>query len=300
MGDEHANLEEVAPGSRTGMDAVIKQMLDGHIERMETKLDRDVLAVFGQIAFGLEHRVRDAITAMVPTSRRERLTVVLDTGGGVVEVVERMVDVIRHFYADVQFIIVDRAMSAGTIFAMSGDSIMMDYFSVLGPIDPQVVKGDRFVPALSYLHQFDRLIEKDKEGGLSSAEYALIAKLDLAELHQFEQARDLSVTLLKKWLAAYKFKEWTVTETKRNEVTPQMRAARAEHIATVLSDNRLWHSHGRGISRETLQSDDIKLKIDDLGAEPDLQRLMREYHHCLSDYLVSTGNRNLVQSRSYF
>ena len=31
----------------------------------------------------------------------------------------------------------DRAMSAGTIFALSADRIMMDYFSCLGPIDPQ-------------------------------------------------------------------------------------------------------------------------------------------------------------------
>lgn len=300
MGDDDFKQTDTLAVTRTGMDAVIKQMLDGHIEKIEGNLDRDVLAVFGSINFGLEHRVRDAITAIGQEKRRKKVAVILDTGGGIVEVVERMVDIIRHFYDDVQFVVVDRAMSAGTIFAMSGDSIMMDYFSVLGPIDPQVVKGDRLVPALSYLHQFERLVAKDAEGSLSSAEYALLAKLDLAELHQFEQARDLSVTLLKKWLAAYKFKEWIETETNMTEVTPEMRAERAEKIATVLSDNRLWHSHGRGISRETLQSDEIKLKIDDLGADPDLQALMREYHHCLSDYLVTTGNRNLVQSRAYF
>ena len=30
------------------------------------------------------------------------------------------------------------AMSAGTILVMSGDDIYMDYYAVLGPIDPQV------------------------------------------------------------------------------------------------------------------------------------------------------------------
>ena len=34
---------------------------------------------------------------------------------------------------------------------MSGDAIFMDYFSVLGPIDPQLPKGDTMVPALGYL-----------------------------------------------------------------------------------------------------------------------------------------------------
>lgn len=282
------------------MNAVVKQMLDGHIAKIEEKLDRDLLAIFGGISFGLEQRVRDAITMIGAGNRRKQLAVVLDTGGGIVEVVERMVDIIRHFYDDVQFFIVDRAMSSGTIFAMSGDSIVMDYYSVLGPIDPQVLKGDRFVPALSYLHQFDRLIAKDAEGGLSSAEYALLAKLDLAELHQFEQARDLSVTLLEKWLATYKFKEWTVTETTERPVTPEMRAQRAKQIATVLSDNRKWLSHGRGISRDTLQGEDIKLKIDDLETDPELQRLMREYHHCLIDFMFDHGLSNMVHSRAYF
>src|SRR5690606_23544195 len=118
--------------------------------------DRDVLAVFGAIMYGMEQRVRDAITSIDKKTRRNRLTVILDTEGGIVEVVARMVDVIRNFYSDVQFIIPDRAMSAGTIFAMSGDSIMMDYFSVLGPIDPQVVREGKLVPALSYLVQYER------------------------------------------------------------------------------------------------------------------------------------------------
>lgn len=38
--------------------------------------------------------------------------------------------------------------------------------------------------------------------------------IDLAELHQFELARDLSITLLKQWLTTYKFKDWTRTETR--------------------------------------------------------------------------------------
>ena len=190
-------------------------------------------------------------------------------------------------------------MSSGTILAMSGDSIVMDYFSVLGPIDPQVVKDEKLVPALSYLVQFDRLLEKDRKGELTSAEFALLAKLDLAELHQYEQARDLSINLLKKWLATYKFKDWKETETNKTKVTPELRAQRAEAVATVLSDNQRWHSHARGISRDTLQSDEIGLKIDDLAADPELQRAVREYHHCLVDYMGNLSLPNLVQSRAY-
>ena len=47
------------------------------------------------------------------------------------EVTERMVNIIRHFYEEVVFIVPDVALSAGTIFVMSGDEIMMDYYSCL-------------------------------------------------------------------------------------------------------------------------------------------------------------------------
>lgn len=65
--------------------------------------------------------------------------------------VEKMVEIIRNKYQKVYFVVPDYAMSAGTIFCMSGEKIYMDYSSSLGPIDPQVYNGKEFVPALAYL-----------------------------------------------------------------------------------------------------------------------------------------------------
>jgi ClpP class serine protease len=53
------------------------------------------------------------------------------------------VTVIRKHYKTVNFVVPDYAMSAGTIFCMSGDKIFMDYASALGPIDPQVIPNCR-------------------------------------------------------------------------------------------------------------------------------------------------------------
>jgi membrane-bound ClpP family serine protease len=288
------------PEDPSGLNAVVKENLDRHISEIEKALDRDAVAIYGPIVNGLESMVRDAIERIDSRNAGKRAAVILDTGGGSAEVVERMVDTLRTFYSDVVFIIPDRAMSAGTIFAMSGDSILMDYFSRLGPIDPQVFKDDRFVPALSYLIQYERLLQKDRDGQLTNAEYALMQKFDLAELHGHEQARDLSISLLKKWLAKYKFKNWVQTETLKQAVTSDMRVKRAEAIAMVLSDNTRWHSHGRGISRETLESDDIKLKVDDLRANKLVHDSVRKYHHCLSDYMRTIKTSIFVHSRAYF
>jgi hypothetical protein len=281
-----------------GLDAVVQRTLAEQFTKIEDGLDRDTIAIYGQIVSGLDQQVRDAIEA-IPRKRRKKAAIVLDTPGGSVEVVERMVGTLRHFYDDLMFIVPDMAMSAGTIFCMAGDSIWMDYFSRLGPIDPQVFKDGRWVPALSYLVQLDRLLAKDREGTLTNAEYGMLARLDLAELHQYEQARALSITLLKNWLTLYKFKSWKRTNSRGLEVTQRMRTERAERIATTLSDNTLWHSHGRGISRDTLIAEPIQLQIDDLASKQEVYRFVREYHHCLSDFIRALKLPTFVQSSGF-
>lgn len=118
------------------VDNQVQTQLAQHLDEIGTNLVADVVAVVSPIIPGLEIRLRDAI-GQIDTSRTS-VAIILDTPGGVVEIVERMVTVVRYRYDDVTVIVPDRAMSAGTIFALSADRIMMDHFSCLGPIDPQI------------------------------------------------------------------------------------------------------------------------------------------------------------------
>ncbi len=233
-------------------------------------LDADGLTIIAPIAPGLEHRVKMALEAL--ESKRRKLFVLLSTEGGIVEVAERIVRVQREHYAEVKFIIPDRAMSAGTVLAMSGDAILMDYHSCLGPIDPQVPRGNGLVPALSYLAQYNNLVEISRKRDLTDAEFVLLQQLDLGELHRFTLARDLSISLLKEWLTKYKFKDWVETSTNKNEVTNNMREQRATEIAEQLSDQQLWLTHSRGIDMRTLQ-DKLKLKMMIMAKMPNCKRL---------------------------
>ena len=84
---------------------------------------------------------------------RRTIGICLTTLGGQVEAVEQMAEITRYNYQKVYFIVPRLALSAGTIFCMSGDKIYTDYSASLGPIDPQVPdKEDKvLVPALGYL-----------------------------------------------------------------------------------------------------------------------------------------------------
>lgn len=50
---------------------------------------------------------------------------------------------------------------------MSGDEIFMDYYSVLGPIDPQVQNNNgEWVPELGYLEKYKQLVTKSARARL--------------------------------------------------------------------------------------------------------------------------------------
>ena len=279
------------------LDASVRSHLDRFLNNIEEAMDANAVAVVSPILPGLDRRLRDAIEAV--QDRKNSISVILDTPGGIVEVVERMVATLRSNYEDMTVIVPDRAMSAGTIFALSADRIMMDYFSCLGPIDPQIERDDKLVPALSYLNQFERLNRKAADGELTAAEYALLSKLDLGELYQFEQARELSVELLVKWLSRYKFKGWDKTETRGVEVTDQMKEERAQGIADLLNDTARWHSHARGIDVKTLR-EEVGLRIDNLADEPKLYASIRSYFDLLKDYMGRQELYSFVHAKGYF
>jgi len=277
------------------LDDHIKAQLTHGLDHIGKELDADVVAFVGPILSGWEVNLRNAIDAI--PEKRDSIAVILDTPGGVVEVVERMVTALRHAYDDVSMIVPDYAMSAGTIFALSADRIMMDHLSCLGPIDPQIEKDGKLVPALSYLNQFERL--KNKGTQITTAEVALLNQLDLGELYQFEQARELSVELLMKWLSSYKFKNWEKTETNGKKVTEDMKKERAQHIAELLNDPERWHSHGRAIDRQTLR-DEVNLRVENLEDNFALYKQVRNYFDLLKDYMQRENLYSFVHSKEYF
>lgn len=265
----------------------IERELDKRAESLESRFEADVLAISGPLLLGVDDVLRDVVESHEP--KNEKLCVVLTTPGGYIDVVHRIVDLFRHHYAHVEFVVPNYAFSAGTILAMSGDAIWMDYYSRLGPIDPQIEIDGQMLPALGYLVRYERLIEKAREGELTTVEAELLVSgFDQAVLYAYEQARELSVSLLKLWLTSYKFRDWTFSESSQKEVTQEMREERAEYIARELSNTEKWHSHGHGISMEVLRRD-LKLKIDDFGEDGELNSRIGAYYKLLDDYQKKLG-----------
>ncbi|WP_019397235.1 MULTISPECIES: SDH family Clp fold serine proteinase [unclassified Pseudoxanthomonas] len=277
-----------------------ESIVDGFLNNCNMDLGRalaaDVLSIVGPMAPPWDDVVRLAIEELAeardddPAAGAEKLAVVLETTGGYIETVERMVRAMRQHYQEVIFIIPNFAYSAGTVLALSGDDIYMDYHSVLGPIDPQYgASNGEYVPGMGYLAKYKELVQTINaapDAGHVRAEISyLIEKFDPAKLFHIEQAIEHSKSLLREWLPRYKFKNWHARSTSGAAVSDADKQTRANEIAEVLGDAQRWHSHGRGITCDDLGSEEIKLKINNYGTDAELKRSIRNYHNLLVDYM---------------
>ncbi len=279
------------------LDKSIIKALDAHAQTIAKSLDTDIISYYGPIFDDSIKLYRDHIEKLTDgCERTETISIFLTTDGGLVEVVEKLADITRYHYKKVHFFVPDSAMSAGTIWCLSGDKIFMDYSSSLGPVDPQVMITDngrhQFVPALGYLDQVERLIQKSADGILTDAEFVLLQNQDLAKLRRYEQARDLSVELIKKWLLDYKFSDWVTHRSdsprKGTPVTRDEKIERAEAIAKDLGNNKVWHSHSRMIGMRALK-EQLRLEIEDFRTIVELREEIRVYNDVMSDYASRQG-----------
>lgn len=281
-------------------DDIIRDILREKCEKLEAHLSGEVILIRAPMATGVDDVVRREIENITSIpDYRKHLVVVLETNGGSIEVVERISDVFRHHFDTVTFVVPNVAYSAGTVLCLSGDSIYMDYYSVLGPIDPQIQNRDgRWVPGLGYLEKYNELIEKSKKGIISAAELQfLVSKFDPAELFALEQAKKHSSDLIERWLCDYKFKNWEERESSGAVVDDKYKKARAKDIAEKLGDATKWNSHGRGIPLSKLTSEDIKLQITNFGDDSELSKTIREYYDLFIDYCTKTGSEIAVHSK---
>lgn len=287
-------------------DIVIGSCLETLNAEVAKKFKADAAFLKSPMAPPVDDEIRLAIEDVSNSNdgkkKNDRLVVVLETAGGYIETVERIVHVFRKHYKFVEFVVPNYAYSAGTVLVMSGDDIWMDYHAVLGPIDPQYEsESGTSVPGLGYLAKYQDLKKTINDADRAEDVRAEIAyfvrKFDPAKLYHIEQAIEHSKSLLREWLPQYKFKDWKTRETTGTKVSKSDRQDRADEIADILGNASRWHSHGRGITIRELESDEIKLKIRNFGEDSDLNQSIRNYYNLACDYMGKMGHTAAIHTK---
>lgn len=216
----------------------------------------------------------------VPTSVKD-IDIVLVTPGGSAQQVARFVNKLRPRFENVGFILLSKCMSAGTIFSLSGNEIIMGKDAYIGPIDPQAPsKSGNYVPAQAIMTLVEDIRKRGEnlinQGSQPSwADIVLLKNIDSKELGNAISASNYSINLVSDYLENYKFKNWNTHSDGIRPVTPQEKAERAKSIAKDLCAHSIWKSHGHAINRESAWNV-CKLKIvhsESIGLDKAMRRM---------------------------
>lgn len=200
----------------------------------------------------------------------KKVDILLHSPGGRPDATERIVEILRMKFDEVNFLIPHSAYSAATMLALSGDEILLHQSATLGPIDPQI-DG---IPARSIKRGFENVKEKIRKEGPESlpAYIPLIEKYTIHLLELCDDSEKLSKRLVTEWLKRYMFK---------NEKNPDWKIRKAvEYFSSY--DKHLLHARPLPLSKLN------KFKLNIRFADNELQELLWEAHILLNGFFAAT------------
>ncbi len=216
----------------------------------------------------------------------DKIDFIIETPGGFGEVAEDIVKMLRNKYKEVGMIIPGWAKSAGTIIAMSGDEILMEPSSALGPIDAQLSWNGKTFSAQSLIDGFEKIKEEvEKSGTLNKTYIPILQGISPGEIENANNSLMFSKDLVKKWLVKYKFKNWNKHSSNGNTVTEKEKIKRANEIAKKLCDHNFWKTHARSIKISDFR--DMKVKITDYSEDSKLYEAISRYYALLQMTFVT-------------
>lgn len=234
----------------------------------------------------------------------KEIDIVLVTPGGSANQVNSFVNVLRPRFEKVNFIVLNMAMSAGTILIMSGDEIIMSDQSKFGPIDPQIPnKEGRFIPAQSILVALEgiriRGEEKLKHNQQPDwTDIQLLRNMDARDIGLAQSASKYSIDMVKDFLVKFKFKAWNTHSSTNTPVTDDEKIKRANEIANLLCSHSNWKSHGHAINRDVAWNI-CKLKITHSESIDGLDKAMRRMWAMFYWIFENTGIVKIFVSNNY-
>lgn len=262
------------------------------IRRIEKERESKLIVYVSKLEYMIDYDDIQVFSAMLDSvGVTESIDLLIQSGGGLGVVAEKIVEMIRR-YCTKQFrvIVPNLAKSAATMIAISADRIVMGVTSELGPIDPQllVVQGgvQHYVSAQSFVDARDRL-EKLTASAVSDGKpyQAYIAQLSAMNTGFIDHCEK----------ALHFAEDFAVKALKNNMLNGKPNAARlARRIARNLNSASTYFTHGRTISAQVIKNNPPlnELVVDELDMNSDeWKQLFELYTRCeLFLDVDNTGN----------
>lgn len=219
----------------------------------------------------------------------DQLDVVLHSPGGLAEAAESIVDLLRDKFTDIRFIVPNAAKSAATMLAMSGNFILMDERSELGPTDPQMIVNRDGQLVVAPAHDIKQQFTMAKKEIVSDPQnlapwLPILRQYGPSLLSECDRSLTLSKRLVAKWLRQYMFHGDPRARTK------------SDRIARYLTSKAQFKSHTRKVGINDLASRGVK--ILDLRTDPVLQTAIWDLYLALGMTFSMTAAYKIFENHN--
>ena len=220
-----------------------------------------------------------------------QLDILLHSPGGSPAATESLVHQLRKRFDNIRFIVPHTVKSAATMFALSGNEILVGPDAEFGPIDPQLsfsLDGRTVaVPAQAAIDQFERAYEEVNGDPKRMAVWLpILRQYGPSFLQECRNAISLSSQLVTEWLGQYMFAE--CPEAKK----------RAWKLASWLADHNNFNTHSRRIGIKELMSIEPELTISQLTeVSPEFEKAVMEVYWAIDVTFDETGAFKLIEHR---
>ena len=214
------------------------------------------------------------------------LDLILHTPGGQATAAEAIIEYLYvKFGNDIRIIVPQLAMSAGTMMACAGKSIVMGKHSSLGPIDPQLVlpNGAGVASAHSIVEDLKSAYDELKKNPMAAPYYRImLAKYPVAIDKIALDSIGLASELVERWLKG------NMLHDRDREVI--------KNVAAALNEHKKSKDHSRHFGIEKCR--DIGLVVEALEGDDRLQDLVLSIHHAITIAMSRVAVEKIIMNQS--
>ncbi len=215
------------------------------------------------------------MNALYEATTDNGLVLILHTPGGDPNAVESIVEYLHSKFNHIEVIVPYLAMSGGAMLSLASDLLILGKQSQLGPIDPQIVIGDKTHSARAIQEGFSKAREDiEKDTHLAHLWAPILQNMGPSLFLEADKALQYSKELVVNWLNKRMFK---------NICDENERKAKAENIAEYFNAEQTSngqervHVHGQRIGVAKLE--ELGIKLESLEGNQDLQNdVLSSYH----------------------
>lgn len=242
-------------------------------------------------AMGIDEGDAEMIKTVLDGSKKikeRKIVFLINSPGGDPLAAEKIIKLLSEYSDNDYWIVVPyTAKSAATMICFGASKIIMSPTSELGPIDLQIQRDDRLVPAHSIIKAYDKLMNIGlnlKDDQQIDPILQQLQNFDPSDIEMFRSINELSSDIAKKVLKKCMMKGVTLKEI--------------EKVIKIFIDPEKSKTHGRPIFFSDIEKVDKNgyFKIERLDMESDLWQTITSYHMRVVHSLRVNKRFKLIES----